>query len=407
MQLPDISERRGLGREAQDEFLQEIYDVSQAGGDDRDLAWKKVFAGSAAKISRRPHHPADDKAAIWMGEERQRAYERSERRWKRQFQQWCSDYLAERRLKLRAKKQKKPSESPSSAHESAREGFGENGLAEMTLEERAEAAEGEIELLREEKEGYYEQLARRKAEVSATEQQLQEERERTATAQRRWAEIVQETHAWKNRAMERDQSLRQANSSRQLLTDRFAKLCAHFADLSSRTSGLQAESAADPGEDLPVEEYEDDDAEYDQDSPLARTSKMELQGDQTEAFDDETYEDEDPESPLAQSGKSKPDIHVAGLDEENDEYDEYEDEQDSPLARTGKMELGRQDSGDQSKDDDEEYEEDQDGPLVRKVNEENEDYDEYEDDQRSQADMREQDAERQHAVEEDGDEDWR
>lgn len=258
-QLPEIPpENRGIKGDSKPKakFLKDVYDVSIIGGDARDALWKKVLPGE--KPPKKPHHPADDKAAEWMRQEKARAEERAERKWRNKFKEWQTDLKNEminspaankNRLKREKSPEKPEKEAGSSPADPVAGAEPEPAQVKSSdsWRERAEVAETELASLRRESEGFLElqeELDRVYEEFRKAGQDLKQERERSRALQRHAQTLVQERDSWQARATQREAQLRQALEVRQVLATRIAKLSTRFEHLDA---GLN-QSAAHFGE---------------------------------------------------------------------------------------------------------------------------------------------------------------
>eukprot|EP00931_Biecheleriopsis_adriatica_P048876 TRINITY_DN2823_c0_g1_i1.p1 TRINITY_DN2823_c0_g1~~TRINITY_DN2823_c0_g1_i1.p1 ORF type:complete len:681 (+),score=238.10 TRINITY_DN2823_c0_g1_i1:25-2043(+) len=287
--LPEIPPDKRGAREAKGDlkgkakFLSSVYDIEIEGGDAREALMRKVlphFDGEVA--SKRPKHPADDKAAAWMREERKRAEERSEKKWRRKFEDWQTAFKAEVNGWPAAARRKIP-EKPQEHQEQEASGGGEQkdkAAAEKVkadnaklsaevklLRERAEAAEKECEQLRDEKEGFSEKIGLLSEELRKAKQLRNEEVSCRQDIERRMQELAKERDAWRNRTDLREQQLQQAMVARQSLAARLQQLGGRLRDLDDRVTSSANDLAADPGDEPddaaaalpPVEEEPEDD----------------------------------------------------------------------------------------------------------------------------------------------------
>lgn len=235
MSLPEISR----GREKA-QFLKEVYDVTFTGGEARQNLWKKAI----------PKKEKSDKAQEWMREERQRAEERAEIRWRQKFEEWQASYESaqlapreeeENREAREAREASRidvpPAESPKALDKE-----------QQAWKARAEAAEEELEELRSECKGQLTELERLYEEFRRVRRDAMDERKQREKIEEHLQMVAQDHEAWRLRTEQRESQLQQARSQRRSVASRIALFGNKLLDLERDTDGFIAQAAADRGQ---------------------------------------------------------------------------------------------------------------------------------------------------------------
>lgn len=249
MALPEINRGREKADKAQ--FLREVYDVTFSGGEARQNLWKKVIPD--AKKVEKVEKVNDVKAQEWLREERRRAEERAEKRWKQKFEEWQANYQqeianahpqeSEEEVK-EVKEVKEVQAQPESPKFLDKE--------QQAWKTRAEAAEKEVEELRSECKGQLNELERLYEEFRRVRRDAMDERARREKIEKHLEMVAQDHEAWRLRSEKREEQLQQVRAQRRRVASGIALFGNKMLDLERQSEESLSQASADKGEEPPA-----------------------------------------------------------------------------------------------------------------------------------------------------------